>query len=669
MKRKLLVFLLLLSLPGLAACGSPGAAEGQSPSETPPAEVSLPVVEPVREIHLDLHDETLFVGDELTLGTDYDGGILWTSSDETVASVDADGRVTGVSAGLVTITATSEKDAGISAETTITVGDHVTKITLPSSSFELLTGSDRAEASLNASAYPETALEPGLRYESSDPAVVTVDENGTLSAVGAGAATVTVTALDEVYDTPAVCEITVKRGVSSITLNETERELYLNEKLTLSAEVSPADAEDASYTWSSSDSAVATVNEKGLVQALQPGQATILCTANDGSGVTGKCELSVVVGVRKIELETKTLTLLLDGPAALEQGKIVCTVLPENSSFPDLDWSSSDESIAVVDGDGTVRAVAPGKATITGMTTDPKMAGKIKVACAVTVGSAVRNVSVDWGVDTIPKGTARKLVCTIEPEDAHNAKLQWTSSDEKILRVDANGNVRALGVGSASITCTTTDGTELSQSHTYEVIQGVTSLTPDERGTILIFAGKSTTLHVSAKPDDATDKSVSWSSNDSDIAEVDDSGTVTGKSAGLTYITATARDGSGESCKFNILVEPALPITIDSIGFGIYNANLLGITVKNYCARTAIKNFDFTLTLYSYEGSKLGASGAYSLGNDETIAAGATKTIKRTLGGIAWTQKVVITITGVKLEDGSYYSIPLSYQETWTFVR
>ena len=662
---------MLFSILILAACGSSEPTDGHSSSAPSSSESSSSASseETPTGIRFDPYEEKLFVGDTLSLGTDYDGEILWTSSDETIATVDEDGCVTGASAGTVTITAAKKNNPKRAAEASLVVGDHVEKVSLPNDTLLLLTGSDKAEAALNASVLPETALIPSLRYESSDTSVVTVDEDGTLRAVAPGKATISVTSQDEACKTPATCEVSVKRGVSSITLSETEKLLYLKDKLTLSAEVLPADAEDTTYTWSSSDSSVATVDEKGIVQVLRPGDAVILCTANDGSGVTGKCKLSVVVGIQKIVPETKTLNLLLGGPEALGQGKIAYSVLPEDCSFTDLDWSSSDETVATVSKDGTVKAAAPGKATITGTTTDPKMAGKLKIACTVTVGNAVRKVSVDWGVDTIPKGSSRKLVSTIDPKDAFNAKLSWKSSDEKVLTVDANGNVRAVGMGSATITCTTTDGSNLSQSQTFKVIQGVTAVTANERGSILIFAGKSTTLHVTVKPDEATNKSVEWSSNDSSIASVDSTGTVTAKRAGVTYITATAKDGSNKSCRFNILVEPALPITIDSLGFGVYNANLLGITVRNYCSRTAIKNFDFTIALYSYDGSKLNSSGSYSLGKDEAVAAGSTRTIKRTLSGVAWAQRIVITITGVKLGDGIYYSIPLAEQETWTFTR
>lgn len=689
MKRKVLVLLMLSCLLILTACGSATEASVQespkteasvqespkteaSMQESPKIEESVPAIvesTPIPTLKIKSHVDAVYVGEEIALGTDYEGEVVWASSDESVAAIDGNGNLKALSAGAVTISASPKDYPDVIDETSLIVGAHVEQVTIKNEEIVLMTGSDKATAPLEASVLPETALETGLRYESSDPAVVEVDEKGELHAVAPGSAQITVTAVDEACQTPATCAITVKQGVSTITLNETEKDLYTNEKLVLTASIEPADAEDNSVTWSTSDSSVATVDAKGIVQPVGVGTATILCTANDGSEVAGKCEVKVVVGVQKITLDNNKVTLFSEGPAKLGQAKLSYTLEPKENSFPDVEWSSSNEAVVKVAKDGTLTAVAPGKATVIATSTDPKTAGRVKAVCNVTVGNAVKSIGIEWGGDTIAKGTTRKLIASITPKDALKPALQWKTSNEKVLTVDANGNIRALSVGSATITCTTTDGTEILEKHDFKVIQAVTSVTANERGTILLFGGKTTNLHVTVAPADATNKAVDWKSNDSSIATVDSSGQVKAKNAGVTYITATSKDGSGRFCIFNILVEPALPITIDSLGFGVYNANLLGITVKNYCSRTAIKNFDFTIALYTYDGTKLSSSGSYSLGSDETIAAGATRTIRRTLSGVSWAQKIVITITGVKLGDGSYYDIPLTYQETWTFSR
>ena len=664
MKRILVCFLLLFVLM-MAACGNtePAATEAQTDAEA--LEEAVPAV----VLTIDPHEELVFVGDQTRLSAQGAEEIVWTSSDEKIAAVDSDGVVTALSSGTVTITASLESDASISASTQLRMAEHVKAVELAETELTLLTGSEKAEGTLQVNIIPEDAEIREMKYESSDPAVVEVDEAGVLHAVAPGEATIQVTSQDEACKESAVCTVTVRQGVSAIVLNEESKDLYVKEKLKLSAEVSPEDAEDPSVTWTSSDPAVAEVDENGNVTAVGTGTASIACTANDGSEISAVCEVNVVIGVQRVTFKANTMTLLVGAGEALQTAQIEYTLTPEENSYPELTWTSADESIATVDEKGNVKGVAPGRVAITGATTDPRGAERIKAVCNVTVGNAVQDLKVDWGNETIAKGSSYRAQTTLKPEKVHIPKLAWSTSNDKILTVDANGNIRAVGVGKATITCTTTDGSELSQSKEYTVIQAVTSLAAEERGTIVIFDGNSTSLHVKAAPADATDKRVSWSSADSSVATVDDSGKVTGKNAGKTVISATTKDGSNKVARFNIVVEPSVPITIDSLGFGIYNANLLGITVKNYCTNTVIKNFDFTIALYSYDGSKLTSSGSYSLGSDETIGAGQTRTIKRTLGGVSMAQKIIMTITGVKLSDGSYYSIPLMEQETWTFTR
>jgi hypothetical protein len=179
--------------------------------------------------------------------------------------------------------------------------------------------------------------------------------------------------------------------------------------------------------------------------------------------------------------------------------------------------------------------------------------------------------------------------------------------------------------------------------------------------------GQSQMLHASVMPGDASSKTLIWASKFGKV-EVGQDGKVTAKYAGDDVVTATATDGSLKSCAFKIVVEPSVPLELESLGFGVYNGSLLGMTVKNKCARTTIVDFEFDMTLYSYDFSVIN-SGSFSLGSSEKIAAGAKKTIKRTVYGAGMAKYVEIIITAVKLSDGTYFMIPKSQQETATFSR
>lgn len=153
---------------------------------------------------------------------------------------------------------------------------------------------------LNAIVVPSDA---NLIWVSSNTSVATVSSDGTVTANGNGTATITVSATDG-SGKNAKCTVTVTTPVSSITLNKATLSLFVGNEATLSVTILPNNATDKSYTWSSSDSSIASVDNNGKVTARANGNATIKATANDGSGVFASC--SVIVFAEKVDMEIKT---------------------------------------------------------------------------------------------------------------------------------------------------------------------------------------------------------------------------------------------------------------------------------------------------------------------------------------------------------------------------
>ena len=143
----------------------------------------------------------------------------------------------------------------------------------------------------------------------------------------------------------------------------TDAVVLKGETVQLAAVVTPEDATDASLTWSSSDETVATVDENGLVTAVAAGAAVITATANDGSEVSASCSLKVTSVIIDIE-EEETITVKEGGEIDLD------VILPEGSEDEELVWTSSDESVVIVNEDGTLTAVGSGTVTITVTTSD-----------------------------------------------------------------------------------------------------------------------------------------------------------------------------------------------------------------------------------------------------------------------------------------------------------
>lgn len=170
--------------------------------------------------------------------------------------------------------------------------------------------------------------------------------------------------------------------VTGISISATETTLEIGETATLVATVEPADATDATVTWSSSDEAVATVSAEGVVTAVAEGTATITAACGD---FKAECVVTVLAHA-PIVAETVTLDKTELELKAGESATLVATVLPEDAEDKTIVWSSSDEAVAAVSAEGVVTAVAEGTATITAA------CGGVKAECVVTVTADIEDL-------------------------------------------------------------------------------------------------------------------------------------------------------------------------------------------------------------------------------------------------------------------------------------
>ena len=168
----------------------------------------------------------------------------------------------------------------------------VSSVSLDLTTITIYRGASDATKSLIATIIPSYASNTAVTWTSSNTSVATVSSSGVVTGRSRGNATITVTANDG-DGAQATCEIEVKQYVTSISLNKTSLSQEIGDEVTLSVTILPDNANVKTYTWSSSDSAIASVDNSGKVTAKAKGKATIKATANDGSGVNATC--SVVV--------------------------------------------------------------------------------------------------------------------------------------------------------------------------------------------------------------------------------------------------------------------------------------------------------------------------------------------------------------------------------------
>ncbi len=175
----------------------------------------------------------------------------------------------------------------------------------------------------------------------------------------------------------------------------------------------------------------------------------------------------------------------------------------------------------------------------------------------------ISEISLDKTSLDLSVNDSEKLTATIKPDDATNKAVNWTSTNTKVATVDADGLVKALGTGRATITVTAADEGGASATCEVTVTQPVTEITLDKTS-LNLSVGNSETLTAIVKPDNASDKEVNWTSTNTKVATVDASGLVKAVGAGSATITATAADGSGvkATCKVTV-VKLVSEITLD----------------------------------------------------------------------------------------------------------
>ena len=213
-------------------------------------------------------------------------------------------------------------------------------------------------------------------------------------------------------------------------------------------------------------------------------------------------------------------------------------MLPEDATNKNVSWTSSAPTIASVDASGKVSALAEGTAAITVTTED----GQKTAVCQVTVigaAIAVTDVTLDKPALELTVGEEETLVPTVLPEDATNKNVGWTSSAPAIASVDANGKVSALAIGTADITVTTVNGgkTAICKVTVVEKTIPVTDISLN-KSSLSLNVGENETLTATVRPEEASDKTVTWESSAPEIASVDQTGKVTALASGSATIIA-----------------------------------------------------------------------------------------------------------------------------------
>ncbi|MCT4601267.1 MAG: Ig-like domain-containing protein, partial [Marinifilaceae bacterium] len=496
-----------------------------------------------------------------------DKTVIWASSDEKVASV-KDGVITGIKVGTANISATTKDGkkvatCKVSVKTKIVI-INVKSISLNKTSVSLEEGS---KTILTATVLPENASDKTVIWTSADDKIASV-KDGEISGIKAGETSITASTKDG--NKIATCKVSVSAPIVNVTnvyLNKYNLDLEIGGTFTLVPKIFPNKATNKKVKWTSDNTKVASVVD-GKVTAIAAGKATITVSSEDGNK-TSTCSVNVKakeVSVSSVSLDKTKLELREN-----ENTQLIATILPEDASNKKVKWTSSNENIATVVSDGTIYAKGIGECIITVTTLD----GAKTATCNLLVKKKIKHVfsvSIDEITYKVPLNETKQITYSINPSDADNKEVKWTSSNPEIASIDEKGLVKAIKVGKTTITLTSVDG-EKKNTCTVKVVDGVTHAT----GIVIsekdfnLSIGDSKDIYARVDPYETTNKSVKWSSDKPEVASVED-GTIKGISAGVATITATSVDGGFTDDIKVTVVDGA--ISVSSISLSNTNMNL-----------------------------------------------------------------------------------------------
>ena len=241
------------------------------------------------------------------------------------------------------------------------------------------------------------------------------------------------------------------------------------------------------------------------------------------------------VKVSGVTIDPSSIILNIDASITL-----TATVTPENAADKSVTWSSSNESVATVEQNGKISAVGVGEATITAKAGDKTATCKVTVTAAAV---AVTSVALDNTTLALTVGDAAvQLTATVAPDNATDKTVTWSSDKTSVATVDATGKVTAVAAGTATITATAGDKTATCTVTVKAATIAVTSVALDKTELALTVGDAAVQLTATVAPDNATDKTVTWSSDKTSVATVDATGKVTAVAEGTATITAKAGD-------------------------------------------------------------------------------------------------------------------------------
>lgn len=249
-------------------------------------------------------------------------------------------------------------------------------------------------------------------------------------------------------------------AVSGVALNKKVATINVGKTVTVKATVTPANADNKTLVWTSSNTKIATVSN-GVVKGVKAGRVIITAKTTDGSNISATCTVTVKQPVTRISLSKK---------ATMYTGKkltLKAKVSPANASNKALTWKSSNTKIAKVASNGVVTGVKAGTVKITATAKD---GSRKSATCTVTVRQSVSKITLSKTNVVLPKkGSSYNVRVTVAPKNAYNKNVAVKSAKTKVAKVSASTvksgktvKITAVKKGTTKVVFTAKDGSKKS---------------------------------------------------------------------------------------------------------------------------------------------------------------------------------------------------------------
>lgn len=329
------------------------------------------------------------------------------------------------------------------------------------------------------------------------------------------------------------CTIIEEIAIKEIHIIDDIYRIHTKETMKLPVQVLPENALRKDVVWVSMDTSIVQVNSSGIITGKAFGETRVIAYSQDKK-ISDTCTIIVYDHTTGVAIEQKQLELNIG-----ESKEISANTLPEGTSDNALTWSSNNPEIASVDENGKVTALKRGACIITATAVD----GGSKAECTVTVLQPAKTVSLNKHILTVRVGNSEELIASVGPDDTDNKKVVWNSADSTIVKVSENGIITGKKAGKTFIYATAVSNLFAKDSCEVTSLQPVAGIMLNETQVTFESIGKTKPLIAKVLPEDASDKSVRWTSSNPAVCSITENGTIVSLGIGTSVITATTVDG------------------------------------------------------------------------------------------------------------------------------